>query len=155
MNKDWALRDRVANIEKKLDALEAKLFTESEDESERKILIENNIKKMEEGKMGEVSDGDHTFNDLYNHRVVLYASLCNLLANSDRYDVWKTWNHDDGSSFDGWFLVGVKTPSGEISYHCEEKYFDFFHCKEIEKAPPFDGYTSDDVLGRLIEEFCK
>lgn len=145
----------MTEVESKLDEIEKEIFNESDEDGEREILIENNIRKMKEGKMGEVSDGDHTFNDLYNHRVVLYASLCNILSSSGKYDVWKTRMHDDGSSYDGWFLVGVKLGSGEVSYHCEEKYFEFFHCPEIEKAPPFDGYTADDVLGRLIEEFCK
>lgn len=133
-----------------------KKYINNSEESKKYELINNNIKKMKEGNNGEVSDGDHTFNELYDHRVVLFASLCNLLTESGCTDAFKTRLHDDGSSYDGWFLAGIRDSiNGDISYHCPDKYWDLFKCDEIEKAPPFDGYTSDDVLERLMQRFCK
>lgn len=41
---------------------------------------------------GDLSDGNHTFNDLYNQRCVLFAALVNLFPKIS----WKTKKHDDG-----------------------------------------------------------
>lgn len=97
--------------------------------------------------IGELSDGYHTFNNLYFQRCILFATIVNL--NKDIS--WKTWNHEDGKPCfgGGWFLVCIETPEGPYSYHYEEKYFDIFKCKEIEKAKPFDGHTEEDV-NRLL-----
>lgn len=94
--------------------------------------------------IGEVSDGYHTFNDLYHQRAMLFAVIVN--QNSDK--AWKTHKHEDGSPcFDksGWFLVTIDTPDGPYGYHYEDKYWDLFNCSEIPKAKPWDGYTEKDV----------
>lgn len=49
----------------------------------------------------------------------------------------------------GWFLVTIDTPDGAYGYHYEDKYWDVFHCKELERAKHWDGYTEEDV-GRLM-----
>lgn len=51
--------------------------------------------------------------------------------------------------FDGFFVVGVKTPEGEYSYHYQLKYWDHFDtCRTLEHAPKYDGHTSKDI-GKL------
>ena len=35
------------------------------------------LKKWLDKDMGDVSDGYHTFNELYHHRAVLFANICN------------------------------------------------------------------------------
>lgn len=93
--------------------------------------------------IGELSDGYHTFNDLYYQRCVLFASLVNL--NKDIS--WKTKRHEDGELCfgGGWFLVTIETPEGAYGYHYEDKYWDLFDCKVLRKAKPWDGYTDKDV----------
>lgn len=93
--------------------------------------------------IGEVSDGFHTFNQLYHQRAMLFAVIVKMF----KHRAWKTWRHEDGEPCfgGGWFLVTIDTPSGAYGYHYEEKYWDLFDCEEIETAKPFDGYTEDDV----------
>ena len=113
---------------------------------EQQYLIEQannpNIKDI-----GEVSDGYHTFNSLYNQRLCLWAAL--VKAYKDK--AWKTRCHHDGEPCFGgdWFLVGITTPAGDYTYHYELKDWDLFDCKVIDKAPVFDGHTDKDVT-RLL-----
>lgn len=90
-----------------------------------------------------VSDGYHTFADLYFQRLCLTAALFNSYPDL----AYKTRRHDDGSEpfGGGWFLVSIGTPKGQYSYHYEDKYWDLFTVPEREKAEPFDGHTSKDV----------
>lgn len=93
--------------------------------------------------VGDVSDGFHTFNQLYHQRAMLFATIVN--QNSEKS--WKTYCHEDGELCfgGGWFLVTIETPQGAYGYHYEDKYWNLFDCKAIEKAKPWDGYTEEDV----------
>lgn len=97
--------------------------------------------------IGDLSDGYHTFNDLYYQRCVLFATI----VNSHKTKAWKTKYHEDGEPCfgGGWFLVTVETPEGAYGYHYEDKYWNLFDCKELKKAKHWDGYTDKDV-GRLL-----
>lgn len=97
--------------------------------------------------IGDVSDGYHTFNQLYHQRAILFATIVN--SNHDK--AWKTHKHEDGKECfgGGWFLVTIDTPEGSYGYHYEDKYWDYFKCQELEKAKHWDGYTEDDVT-RLL-----
>lgn len=88
---------------------------------------------------GETSDGYHTFNELYDHRVLLWINFC--LMNIDK--CYLVPNH-----FEGWFLLGMKTSWGQISYHCPNKYYGMIEKVKIEH-PEFDGHTSKEVIERL------
>ena len=52
--------------------------------------------------------------------------------------------------FEGDFIAGINTPDGIASYHIKLKYWDLFHISEIERAPQYDFYSSDDVLERVL-----
>lgn len=96
---------------------------------------------------GEVSDGYHTFNELYDHRAKLFATLCN----NNKNIAWKSKSHDDGTMYDGMFIVGINTPEGQATYHYDiYPYWDMFNVKEIEKAPKFDGHTPTDAINRIF-----
>lgn len=99
-------------------------------------------------KTGAISDTYHTFNELYDHRTILFLAL--LKEVGDR--AWYSLKHDDGTMFDDMFIAGMKTNDGMITYHIENKYLPLFqkYIKEIPNAPKWDGYTSDDVLYRLV-----
>ncbi len=107
--------------------------------------------------MGEVSDGYHTFNQLYHQRAVLFATIVNL--NKDK--AWKSFKHSDGKyCFDRngeWFIVGVDTPQGSYTYHYDKKYWDMFDCKELQCGKEWDGHTEEDVtrLLSLEQEPCE
>lgn len=101
----------------------------------------------------EVSDGYHTFDDLYRHRSALTAVLASAAAGSG--DSWKSKAHhpDDSPMFEGgYFIVGINLPTGTITYHYELKYWDDFAAvPEVEHAPKWDGATPDDTVTRLLE----
>lgn len=100
-----------------------------------------------------VSDGYHTFGELYTHRIALYIALCSVLSKDGEGYVWVSKTHSDGSIWDGWFLLGIGVANGQqLTYHLPNEYWE--RCIEFAKvldiAPEFDGHSSDDVLNRLI-----
>ena len=71
-----------------------------------------------------------------------------VAANSNR--AWKSKLHHDGTMYEGMFIVGVDTPQGQATYHYDvEPYWDMFWCKELERAPEWDGHTPDDAIERI------
>ena len=94
---------------------------------------------------GEISDGSHTFDELYYHRMILFAVICN--QNVDK--AWKSKKHDDGSMYEDYFIVGIETPEGQFTYHYHLDYWDLFKVYILDFARKWDGHTSDDVT-RLL-----
>ena len=91
----------------------------------------------------DVSDGFHTFRQLYYQRMMLFAVIVN--QNKDR--AWKSLRHEDGELCfgGGWFVVGIDTPEGSYTYHYENKYFNLFDCKILDYGKHWDGHTEKDV----------
>lgn len=100
-----------------------------------------------EFKAGEISDGYHTFDELYEHRITLYIALCRQLQSNS----WRTLLHSDGSSFEGWFVLGLNYEGGDqITYHLPIEKWDLCRfAADLEKAPQWDGHGSIDVLTRI------
>ncbi len=104
----------------------------------------------------EISDGFHTFLDLYTHRIELFIALCyaqdkqtNVCRVSNSL-VWKSKKHSDGSEWEGWFILGINKLQGEqITYHLPISYWEQCSFEELECAPDWDGHTPKDVLERL------
>src|SRR5467141_1812421 len=73
---------------------------------------------------GEISDGYHTFNQLYAHRNVLFILVAKMISESgpiSRDAVWRSRLHHDGTFFPGWFILGIgKKPGEQITYHLPE-----------------------------------
>lgn len=108
--------------------------------------INNDIKEYKDrtkNSADDISDGYHTFGDLYKHRTYLLA-----LAMIHLPYAWKARKHEDGTMFDGMFVVGFPTPNGMATYHCDNEYWNDFKVPEIPHAPHFDGYSDADVLDR-------
>jgi hypothetical protein len=65
--------------------------------------------------------------------------------------VWRSEVNGDGTKWDGWFILGFVDDNGkQITYHLPiEKWNETSFAETIDKAPDFDGHTSDDVLERL------
>lgn len=99
---------------------------------------------------GNVSDGYHTFNELYDHRNILFMIICNYLRYNATDRSWKSKRHSDGSMYDGWFIAGINQEQGrQMTYHVPMKYWEDYLCEELEKAPEFDGHTPYHSLRRL------
>ena len=90
---------------------------------------------------GKISDGYHTFDELYYHRMVLFSVICN--QNKER--AWKSLFHADGSMYEDYFIVGITTPKGDFTYHYHKDHWDRFNVKELSMAPEWDGHKPGDV----------
>ena len=102
----------------------------------------------------DVSDGYHTFDELYKFRKMYNAALFNEWAVQGKYDVHKSKFHHDGEpcfGSDNWFIVVAMLPTGQISNHYKiDQDWDLFEIPETPKAKyEFDGHTPKDVLRRL------
>lgn len=114
----------------------------------------------------QISDGSHTFEELYNHRYELWIAICRSCAQlgdffhgnkatevDEVFKVWRSKNHSDGTpAFDGkWFLLGIGEEKGnQITYHLPiDRWDECDFAETLDKAPEWDGHTSADVLERL------
>ena len=48
------------------------------------------------------------------------------------------------------FIAGINTPEGVATYHIKLEYWDLFDISEIDRAPKYDNYTSEDVMNRIL-----
>lgn len=97
---------------------------------------------------GEISDGYHTFDELYHHRTLLFNVICNQFSNL----AWKSLQHhnpEENPMYDDMFIVGINTPEGQATYHCNMEYWDMFNVKELDNAPEWDGHTPEDAIKRI------
>lgn len=106
------------------------------------------------------SDGYHTFGELHDHRNALWLAICNIIEATsylkDRFginEVWKSWFHSDGSAYDGWFLLGMQTKKGQVTYHLPGYMYSDAKVPELKQAPDYDGHTSADVVKRIVGLF--
>jgi len=121
----------------------------------------------EELKTSDVSDGYHSFAELYQYRMLLQAMLFNQWAQQDKwqreeptpdplqmFNVHKSTRHHDGEfCFDSggeWFIVMAALPGiGQISNHYHADYWDLFDIPEQEFADEYDGHTPQEAAGRM------
>lgn len=99
-----------------------------------------------------ISDGYHTFDELYDHRITLYIALCKRIKKTgDDIYVWRSKLHADGSAYKSWFILGLHVEKGEqITYHIPMKRWEeTTFANTLKIAPIFDGHTSNDVLKRI------
>lgn len=104
-----------------------------------------------EGENLEVSDGYHTFDELYEHRIALWIRVCAILPFVLK--PWRSKKHSDGElAFGGeWFVLGIGKEAGkQITYHLPiEQWDETDFAETLEVAPEYDGHSSADVLERL------
>ena len=119
------------------------------------LLLEDLLNSfMKKNGIGELSDGYHTFNELYEHRATLYIALCEqlcLFVESFPKEVWRSKKHSDGTSYPGWFILGINKEKGkQITYHLPlSKWKETCFAETLDVAPKFDGHTPKQVLRRL------
>lgn len=105
-------------------------------------------------EIGDISDGYHTFRELYAFRKMYNAALFNEWAEQDKYQTHKSKRHHDGEECfgGGWFIVVAMLPGGQISNHYKLDDWHLFDVPETDTALfEYDGHTGDDVLSRLRE----
>lgn len=98
---------------------------------------------------GELSDGYHTFNELYEYRMLYNAHAAHgwLAAG---IPVVKSWRHHDGEKCfgGGWFIVVAELPTGQVSNHYAAEHWHLFDVPEG-VPPAYDGHSPSDVAQRL------
>lgn len=121
---------------------------ETEKKVDKKAVLAWLEKQKEPEDKGEISDGYHTFNELYYYRMLYNAAFFNLLP---KEWVHKSKRHHTGEECfgGGWFIVMADLPSGQISNHYELKYWDLFQIPEKEFADEWDGHTLQEAAVRL------
>ena len=112
-----------------------------------KQAINAELEKMRDAGITrkDISDGYHTFGELYYHRMILFS----VILNKNVEIAWKARKHHDGTMFDGDFICGIETPQGQYTYHYGIKYWGLFRVKELEFGPEYDGHKPGDVV-RLL-----
>lgn len=97
---------------------------------------------------GQVSDGYHTFNELYDHRCTLFLALMKAHPALS----WISTKHHDGSEWDGWFIAGIKAPTGDVTYHLPARMWSLA-CETgaaiLETGMWWDGHTPAQVVERI------
>ncbi len=89
-----------------------------------------------------ISDGWHTFEELYYHRMILFS----IILNQNKDIAWKAKKHHDGTMFgDDSFICGIETPEGQYTYHYKLEDWDKFKVKEFDYAPEYDGHKPKDI----------
>lgn len=111
----------------------------------KKEEVINGLIKKENCNTSLISDGFHTFGELYDHRIQLFIALARMIQDRTLKQVWRFKTDKE------WFILGIHEQEGrQITYHLpmnKWKETDFAHTKEFK--PAWDGHTSGDVLERL------
>lgn len=112
-----------------------------------------------------ISDGYHTFKELYDMRLALtvalfYSRYLLMREGLTSRGIWRSKLHKDGTMFENYFIVGMTAnPFGNkegvtanyLSFHYHIDHWDKFHfCDTLDKAPEWDGHTEKDVIERLL-----
>lgn len=116
--------------------------------------MERDLQKIypEDKDIEKFTDGYHSFEELYDYRLLYNAALFNEFAKQNLYDVHKSKLHSDGEVPFGdpnWFIVMAELPTGQISNHYEMKHWDLFNVPEKDFANEYDGHSPQDVADRL------
>ncbi len=107
------------------------------------------------GEQMSVSDGYHTMDELYEHRITLYITLARMINQSyvmQRGDVAKeapaVWR---SKHYEGWFILGINKEEGrQITYHLPiARWSETDFAETLDTAPEWDKHRSEDVLNRL------
>lgn len=100
----------------------------------------------------DVSDGYHTFGELYQYRMLYHAAFVNALAQPGPIEVVKSWRHSDGKPCfekENYFVIVAQLPTGQITNHYKGEHWDLFHVPEVDRAPEYDGHTPQEAAQRL------
>lgn len=116
----------------------------------------NNSKKI---SIAKISDGYHSFSELYEHRNFLFITIARMFSDNNSY-VWKSLRDTKGKNLNGWFILGVDYMGPDedkllqITYHLPMSLWRF--CKFASTLPKstWNGHTSKDVI-YLLKQMLK
>lgn len=101
-----------------------------------------------------LSDGYHSFGELYDYRMVYNSLVANMIVEGKDLPhafANKSYMHSDGKLCfgGGWFVVNIRTPDGWVSNHYKAFYWDLFKIPQVMYAPDWDGHTPEQAYERL------
>ena len=111
------------------------------------------LNQTEPEDRSQISDGYHTFAELYEHRHALMLALMHAKPTM----CWFSRRHSDGElpfGSKGWFIAGVELPAGAITYHLPTRLLCVARATgatELTAGKPWDGHTANDVVTRLTD----
>ena len=116
--------------------------------------IQHSLGFLSGNELQKISDGHHSFKELYDFRMLYNAAFFNSLHESGKVKVQKSFRHDDGEFCFGsngeWFIVIAELPEGQVSNHYRKEHWELFNGVPMEiPTIVFDGHTPEDVLNRL------
>lgn len=99
----------------------------------------------------QISDGYHTFAELYEHRHALFLNLVRIFVDQYKY-CYICFDH-----YEGWDLITIPVRGISVGYHIPISYRKYYawgliHIskEDQEKMYKEDPYTSQDVVNRLL-----
>lgn len=118
-----------------------------------KDAIQEELLKLPGREIATMSDGRHSFDELYEYRKLYNALLFNFWYAEGLYQVHKSKKHGSGEECfgGGWFIVMATTRFGQISNHYRLEDWDLFAIEEREYADVWDGHTPEIVKIRLLK----
>lgn len=102
---------------------------------------------------GKISDGFHSFDELYHYRMLYNAAFFNSLEG--KYEVHKSYRHADGELCfgGGWFIVMAYLPTGQVSNHYRIEDWNLFNIPERWKADELMWHNAELVnRGEIITQ---
>ena len=98
----------------------------------------------------DISDGYHTFGELYSHRNMLFI----VMMTEHPTLSWYSTKHDDGTEIEGFFIAGMHLPIGQVTYHMRvDPWLGLLRyltaIPELPFARAWDGHDATDTLVRL------
>ena len=102
-----------------------------------------------------VSDGHHTFGELYHYRMLYNALSAFFISmnSTDKISAVKSRKHSDGEYPFGdpnWFIVVITLPTGQVSNHYRLEHWDLFDIPDVPLPPEYDGHNSQEAAKRLF-----
>ncbi len=90
----------------------------------------------------DISDGYHTFTELYQHRNLLFINLC---LTDIKNAFWKP-------DMPGYFCLYWESPAGQMSYHIKNDLLPLIEGTILrDDAHTWDTHQSSDVIRRLTK----
>lgn len=104
---------------------------------------------------GNISDGYHTFDELYEYRMLYNAHAAQGWLRQG-HEVVKSWRHSDGEFCfgGGWFIVTAELPTGQVSNHYAAEHWRLFDVPAVDLPPEWDGHTPADAADRLWRDLA-
>ena len=98
----------------------------------------------------DISDGYHTFNELYECRHALFIALMKAHFRT----AYRANNNDVWESYQWWFIWWINTNEWQISFHIPNALWnelDDYGIQTSLNAPKWDWHTTKDCINRLYQ----